>query len=302
MSRGRAARGARALAPVVLVAALLGRAVDAQPATASRPIDQQVRVGPDLEVHYREAGSGRALVFLPGWTFSSEVFQHQLAHFAGRYHVLALDPRSQGRSSRTPEGNTYTQHGADLAAFLDRLALKDVVLVGWSWGCHGLYAYVRAHGTDNLRAAVCIDQTPRSLGPAGEWAEGDVEDFQRSLHGLLYARRERAERLARWMVRRPLSEAELGWLVEQSLATPTGAALSLLVDGTLADYTPEAERLDGKVPVLNFVSRDSAPQARAWLRRHAPHSELQVVDGHMGFWADADAFNRALEDFLARLP
>ncbi len=294
--------GARPVGLVVLAAALLGQPAHGDPSAAGRPVGRHVRVSQELEIYYQEAGTGRPLVLIPGWTFSSEVFERQLAHFSARFRVMALDPRSQGRSSRTSESNTYTQHGADLAAFLDRLALKDVVLVGWSWGCHGLYAYVRAHGTDGLRAAVCIDQTPRSLGPESEWAEGDVEDFQRSLKGLLYARRERAERLARWMVKRPLGEDELRWLVDQSLATPTGAALSLYVDGTLADYTPEAERLDGKLPVLNFVDRESAPQARAWLQRHAPHSELQVVDGHMGFWADADGFNRALEDFLARLP
>jgi pimeloyl-ACP methyl ester carboxylesterase len=34
---------------------------------------------------------------------------HQLAHFSKRYRVLAYDPRSQGRSSKTLENNSYAQ-------------------------------------------------------------------------------------------------------------------------------------------------------------------------------------------------
>lgn len=263
---------------------------------------QRLRVSPELELHYRETGQGRPLVFVPGWTFSGDVFERQLAHFASSYRVLALDPRSQGQSTRTAEGHTYAQHGADLAAFLDRLALKDVVLVGWSWGCHEVYAYVRAHGTERLRAVVCIDQTPRSLGPAEDWAEGDAADLQRALRGLLHDRAQRAEALARWMVKRPLSAAELRWLTDQSLSVPTPVALSLYVDGMLGDYTPEAERLDGRLPVLEFVSRESLPQARAWLQRHAPHAELRPLEGHLGFWSEAAAFDRELDAFLERLP
>ena len=35
---------------------------------------QFVRVSPDLEIYYEEAGTGTPMVFIPGWTLTTEVF------------------------------------------------------------------------------------------------------------------------------------------------------------------------------------------------------------------------------------
>jgi pimeloyl-ACP methyl ester carboxylesterase len=84
-----------------------------------------VRVNPDLLIHYEEAGSGTPIVFIPGWSSSTEYSQRQFAHFLKNYRAITFDPRSQGLSSKTLENNRYLQHGADLKAFLDALQLKD---------------------------------------------------------------------------------------------------------------------------------------------------------------------------------
>ena len=63
---------------------------------------QYVRVSADLELYYDEAGSGRPLIFITGWTGTNEFFiPYQLSHFSQKYHVVAYDPRSQGRSTGT---------------------------------------------------------------------------------------------------------------------------------------------------------------------------------------------------------
>lgn len=50
-----------------------------------------------IKIHYLEAGSGRAIVFIPGWTMPAWIWQKQIDEFAKKYHVIAVDPRSQGR-------------------------------------------------------------------------------------------------------------------------------------------------------------------------------------------------------------
>jgi non-heme chloroperoxidase len=98
---------------------------------------QYVRVSADLELYYDE-------IFVTGWTGTNESFiPYQLSHFSQKYHVIAYDPRSHGRSSKTLQGNTYAQHGQDLHAFMDALKLKDAVVVGWSYGCEDVYGYFR---------------------------------------------------------------------------------------------------------------------------------------------------------------
>src|SRR5436190_1712559 len=101
-----------------------------------------IKVSDDLTLFYRDAGNGSAIILIPGWTMSSNVFKSQIDYFSKKYRVLALDPRSQGRSNITLENNNYTQHGADLARFIESLNLKNVILVGWSWGCDDAYSYV----------------------------------------------------------------------------------------------------------------------------------------------------------------
>lgn len=56
---------------------------------------QYIRVSPDLDVHYEEAGTGSPLIFIPGWAGTTEFYTHQMTHFSKRYHVLTYDPRSQ---------------------------------------------------------------------------------------------------------------------------------------------------------------------------------------------------------------
>ena len=57
-------------------------------------------VGPDIQVHYWDKGEGDAIVFIPGLTFSGEIFRHQLEHFSDRHRVIAVDPRGQGQIGR----------------------------------------------------------------------------------------------------------------------------------------------------------------------------------------------------------
>lgn len=88
---------------------------------------ESVKVSGDLTLYYEQAGTGpTTILFIPGWTMSTKVFERQMEHFraSSRFRVITYDPRGQGRSSKALGGHTYQQHGRDLAAFIDRLALK----------------------------------------------------------------------------------------------------------------------------------------------------------------------------------
>ncbi len=61
-------------------------------------VDAYVEIEDELSIHYEAAGDGDlAVVFVPGWTMTTRVFEHQLAHFAssGRCRAVAYDPRGQ---------------------------------------------------------------------------------------------------------------------------------------------------------------------------------------------------------------
>jgi non-heme chloroperoxidase len=265
---------------------------------------EYVRVSPDLEIYYEEMGSGTPLIFNPGWTGTTEFFQHLLPHFSDRYRVITYDPRSHGRSSKSLENNTYTQHGADLRAFMEALKLEDVILVAHSWGCLDAYAYFRAYGTDNVKAFVCVDQTPKNVATEeGDWGflkKDDYDAIKGEMVGVAFERRAMMPGMVGSMVTREVTEDEMSWLIDEVMKTPNHAALQLEVDGMFADYSAEAKMIDGKIPVLNVLSDTDGwtEPAKAWLAANAPNSETFVLGRHMMFWEFPDQFNAALDEFL----
>lgn len=250
-------------------------------------------------IYYEEHGAGRPLILAPGWTFTTEVYQHQIAHFSTQYRTIAYDPRSHGRSSITLDGNTYMQHGRDLAALIDKLDLAHFVFIGWSAGCFDGYAYVRQYGPEKLDAFICIDQPPKTfVEHEGEWGLGNYPRWRDVVNGVQYTRVAAAERLATRLLTRELRPTEKEWLVRQSLTTPTFAAVNLLVDSAYADYRPEVQQLGETTPFLNILREDWEAVARQWIAHHTPKAKIYVRGNHMMFWEFPDEINGVIAAFL----
>jgi pimeloyl-ACP methyl ester carboxylesterase len=138
-------------------------------------IEKYLDIGSGVELYYEEMGSGTPIVFIPGWTFTTEIFHNQLEYFSQNYRVITIDPRSQGRSPVQFWGNNYQTHAQDLALFMQKLELKGVVLVGWSVGNHTAWKYVEQEGTASLKALVTIDMSPTSMSVnPDDWTEGSL--------------------------------------------------------------------------------------------------------------------------------
>ena len=86
-------------------------------------------------ISYREAGSGRALLLLHGIGSSSASWLNQLEGVKG-FRLIAWDAPGYGESgylkNEKPHPRDYAQ---ELEGFVERLLLKDIVLVGNSLGC-----------------------------------------------------------------------------------------------------------------------------------------------------------------------
>jgi non-heme chloroperoxidase len=262
----------------------------------------RIAVADGVEIAYTERGSGPPLVFVPGWTMSGEVFEHQLTGLASSFRVITFDPRSHGRSTVTVEGNNYPQQGRDLVAVLDALGLTGVHLVGWSYGALACYAAVEQAGADRLRSLTVIDMTPRPLGTGagGEWAEADLNGFLDGFVAPMVADPEAfAAEFVAWLLDRAPDPAEQRWLVAMHLATPRHVAESLQVSAMFSDYSDLARSLNVTVPCANAVRRDWLDQAEPWLAAHAPDAVLWTIPSHLGFWDRPGDFNERLRKFLS---
>ena len=133
---------------------------------AAQRIGAYFEVAPGVDIYYEDEGEGPPLVLIPGWTFTTRVFDHQFAAFTDSYRVISFDPRSHGRSTVTSDGNNYATQAADLAALLDHLSVENPVLAGWSAGSLTAWHHVRNRGTDGIRALVSIDMPPLGMSYA----------------------------------------------------------------------------------------------------------------------------------------
>src|SRR6202140_4862015 len=110
-----------------------------------------------IRIHYLEVGSGRPIVFIPGWTMPAWIWQKQIDEFSKKYRVIAVDPRSQGESDKPPYGHLPETRARDYKELVDQLGLKQPVLVGWSMACGELVKYAEQFGTDNIAGLVLVD-------------------------------------------------------------------------------------------------------------------------------------------------
>lgn len=199
---------------------------------AAQRIGSYVEVAPGVDIYYEDEGAGAPLVLIPGWTFTTRVFDHQFAAFAGSHRVISFDPRSHGRSTVTSDGNNYTTQAADLAVLLAHLEVENPVILGWSAGSLTGWHHVRNRGTGGIRGFVSVDMPPLGMScEPDDWVEGAIGDLAGFFQGVQTAQGQRG--VVTWYADNVMIEGEISpevtaWVVEQSLATtpPTSSPTS----------------------------------------------------------------------------
>ena len=94
-----------------------------------------------IDMHYREAGSGNPIVLLHGLASNLKIWDLVVPLLANDYHVVAVDQRGHGRSSKPTSGYEFESVVNDLHGFLQALNLVTPILVGHSWGADVVLEY-----------------------------------------------------------------------------------------------------------------------------------------------------------------
>jgi pimeloyl-ACP methyl ester carboxylesterase len=99
----------------------------------------------DLKLHYLDYGTERLtpMLCVHGGAAHAHWFDFVAADFAAHYHVRALDLRGHGDSDWIdPPAYSYHDYAADVAKVVEKLDLRDFVLIGHSMG--GLVSLIYA--------------------------------------------------------------------------------------------------------------------------------------------------------------
>ncbi|MFC5741305.1 alpha/beta fold hydrolase [Dyella tabacisoli] len=113
------------------------------------------------EIFYKDWGKGQPVVFSHGWPLSADAWDAQLMFMSEHgYRAIAHDRRSHGRSTQTFSGNDMDTYADDLAALIEKLDLKDIILVGHSTGGGEIAHYMGRHGTSRVAKALLVGAVP----------------------------------------------------------------------------------------------------------------------------------------------
>ena len=101
----------------------------------------------DQNLFYEVKGSGRPLIMIHGNTEDHTIFEEASEVLKDKFTVYLLDSRGHGQSGKVNEIH-YEQMADDIAKFLEKLDLNDVVYYGFSDG--GIIGLLLPEKTDRI--------------------------------------------------------------------------------------------------------------------------------------------------------
>jgi non-heme chloroperoxidase len=251
-----------------------------------------------VELHYLDAGSGPPILFEPGWSMPAWIWDAQIRHFAEHFHVVALDPRSQGESDKPTEGNSCERRAQDIKELIEHLKLDPAVLVGWSLGVPELLTYAEQSGGSHIRAYVLVD--------GFAWNKLDLQ-FITAMIGMYKQvqtnRLQFTEKFVRSMYKKPQPEEYIQRVIAVSLKMPSDSAVAASVSSiSRASWGPALAKVDR--PVLVICETPLKAMAADPVVSAIPSARVELFEdaGHALFVDDADRFNALLDDFIQHLP
>jgi non-heme chloroperoxidase len=253
-----------------------------------------------VKIHYIEKKADQSnkpsLLFIPGLSMPGWIFEKQLDYFSRNYTVVAMDPRSQGSSSQTTEGQYALARAGDIRAVVEKLEMSPVVLVGWSISVPEIVAYIDRYGSQGVSGIVMID------GLVG--IDMKSEPFKNTMEWMYHFQTDReknTKEFVMWMFKQPQSPEYIEKLTKASLITPTTTFVTLGYNTYSKDYRYALPGIDKPTLVVSCDGEHS--DLLKEMSQSIPKAQFEVVDhaGHALFVDQPDRFNQLLEKFLAGL-
>jgi len=288
-------------------------ASDAARAQATPAITQKsVTVDGNVKLNYLEAGTGKTLVLVPGWSQTAEQFKFQLQGLAANYRVIAFDMRGHGDSDKPGRGYRIQRLAQDLYEAMGKLDLKDVTLLGHSMGCSVIWCYLDMVGPARIARLVFCDQAS-FLTTNPNWSAQQLSDY-----GSIFTPASVSATAAaltgpdgvaatvgflKSMVTTAMPAEQFQWIVDLNLKMPRLAAAQLLYNHCHQDWRDVLPRI--KLPSLFIGGKASLVpfSCMAWEATQVPGAQLAIFEvaelgSHFMFVENPTKFNALLRTFI----
>lgn len=294
--------------------ALCGGRAAAQTGPAS---DLRAQLGPQkwgrsvlldgVEISYSDTGGRKpTLVCLHAIGHGARDFEGLSGRLAPQFRVIAIDWPGQGRSGVDAQPACGTRYAQLLASFVERLGLRDVVLLGNSIGGAAAVRFASLHPA-RVKALVMCDSGGLGPPPTGP-AVGFIENFARFFES--GAKGDPAfgpafQRYYEKVLIEPPAWPERDRIIRAAYETAPVLAQAwhsfARADESLWEMTPHIE-----CPVFCAWAKDDSVLPLEPLRpalERFPNHQLEVFPGgHAVFLEDPEQFETSLRRYLRALP
>jgi pimeloyl-ACP methyl ester carboxylesterase len=244
-----------------------------------------------VKIHYEDHGHGPAILLSHGYGATCRMWDAQIAAFAPRYRIIVWDMRGHGQTDDPEDPAAYSEAltVADMAALLHHRGIDRAVIAGLSLGGYMSLAFHLAR-PEMVDALMLFDTGPgfRNADARRAWNER-AQQRARDLEARGFAALGESEeiRAGKHRSARGLAGAARGMLAQ--------------ADDCIIDAL---DRIT--VPTLVLVGADDTHflAAADYMARKIPGALRVTVPGagHASNLHQPGLFNRAVADFLARLP
>jgi len=264
-----------------------------------------------VKLHYLEAGTGSALVMIPGWSQSAMEFKHQLEGLSDKYHVYAIDMRGHGDSEKPDHGYRIQRLSEDVHEFLAAKDLGGVTLAGHSMGCSVIWGYWEQYGGDRLSKVILVDQMPViTSNPA--WSAKELENagsifdaksLFETVNGLAGPDGVKMTNgFITGMFTKQYSPDVVKWVIQENLKFPREYAARLLFDHATNDWRDVIPRIN--VPTLVVGGKASLVpwKSQVWVGSQIKGARTEIFEeneggAHFMFIENPEKFNRLVKEF-----
>jgi len=248
-----------------------------------------------IPIRYHAAGKGDpALVFVHCGGCERSFWDGQMAYFAAKHRVVALDLAGHGQSGAGRKDWTMPAFGQDVVSVVEALGLKRVVLIGHSLG-----------GPAVLEAARRVPGRVAGLVLVDSWVDFEqrfpAEEVEKYVSALQADyRATTTAMLSQYFFSASTPEPVKARVLETVLSAPPGIGVAVSRSSVAYDPLPALREIKAPIRAINS---DLFPTKVEGNRRYAPGYQAAIMKGagHYLMLEQPEAFNALLAEALREL-
>ncbi len=282
---------------LIVIALLLSNVGKAQ--TQERMTAKQVTIRDNqVEINYFQQGQGdTTLLFIHGWCIDGTYWENQVEYFSKNYNVYAIDLPGFGKSKAERTNWTIEEYANDVAAFIDTMNLKNVVIIGHSMAGEIMLQTALSNnpkiagivGVDNFKL-IDVTFTPEQMKEINDFFPLLENDFKNS-----------APAYADMMLFHPATPKEARDRVKTDFANSDPVIGYETCINQMQYAYADAQRLEQLNYKLYLINSDGSPTNETGLKNHCKNSfqvETISATGHYPMIEKPAEFNLILEKVL----